>query len=125
MDALTLAVEATPNAVDWTTVLLALITGLVSIGTAVVSVFAARYASHANTSAQEARAQSSATAKAVDGVKTELMAAVEGKARAEGMVMGAAITSSPAPSPLPVAVVSSESEPVSVVSEADRDHRTQ
>lgn len=94
MEHLILAVEATPNAVDWTTVLLALITGLVSIGTAVVSVFAARYASHANTSAQEAREQSTATAKAVDGVKAELVAAVEGKARAEGMVIGAGIASS-------------------------------
>lgn len=95
--ALTLAAEVSPNAVDWTTVLLALITGLVSIGTAIVSVFAARYASSANTSAKEAREQSATTAKAVDGVKAELVAAKEGKAHAEGMLLGAAQASAGAP----------------------------
>lgn len=88
METLVLAAEVSPNAVDWTTVLLALISALVSIGTAVIGVFAAKYAAAASTSAREARDRSSEAVTAVDGVKAELVAAKEGKARAEGMLIG-------------------------------------
>ena len=73
-----------PNAVDWTTVLLALISLIGTIATGILAYLA-------SSRAGRAIAQGEQTAKAVDGVVSKLMeakdetaAAVEAKGRAEG-----------------------------------------
>lgn len=91
--------ETQPNAVDWTTVLLAVISLIGTIVTAFLAFLAQR-------SAGEARSQSKATASAVDGVKVELVEAVRGRAqaegKAEGLATGLAIAgTAPAPPPAP------------------------
>lgn len=69
--------EVQPNAVDWTTILLAAITALTSIATAVLAYLA-------STRAGQAVSQSSQTAKAVDGLVTKQSELAEAKGNAEG-----------------------------------------